>query len=76
MSLTWTNNDSAPSGATVIWIQRSTDPGFTTVTNTQVGPTATTYSDTTARVGTTYYYRVVAWNVHGFSGWSNVWPGP
>ena len=76
VSLTWMNNDSAPSLATVVWIQRSTDPGFTTVTNTQVGPTATTYSDTTARVGTTYYYRVVAWNVHGFSGWSNVWPRP
>ena len=73
MSLTWKNNASAPSAATAIQIQRSTNAGFTTaVTNTTVGPTVTTHIDTTVVKGKKYYYRVRAHNGVGNSAWSNV----
>ena len=73
MSLTWKNNASAPSAATAIHIQRSTNAGFTTaVTNTTVGPTATTHIDKVAVKGKKYYYRVRAHNTVGDSAWSNV----
>ena len=72
VSLTWTNNASAPSAATGIWIQRSTDARFTTaVTNTAVGPNVTSHRDTVV-AGKRYYYRVRAHNAVGFSSWSNV----
>ena len=73
VSLTWKNNASAPSAATAIQIQRSTNAGFTTaVTNTTVGPTVTTHIDTTVVKGKKYYYRVRAHNGVGNSAWSNV----
>ena len=73
VSLTWKNNASAPSAATAILIQRSTNAGFTTaVTNTTVGPTVTTHIDTTVVKGKKYYYRVRAHNGVGNSAWSNV----
>ena len=73
VSLTWKNNASAPSAATAILIQRSTDAGFTTgVTNTTVGPTVTTHTDTAVVKGKKYYYRVRASNTVGNSAWSNV----
>ena len=73
VSLTWKNNASAPSAATAIQIQRSTDAGFTTaVTNTAVRPDVTTHIDTTVVKGEKYYYRVRAHNSVGNSGWSNV----
>ena len=71
VSLTWTNHASAPSPATAIQIQRSTNARFTTaVTNTVVGPTATSRRDTVV-AGKKYYYRVRAHNAVGFSSWSN-----
>lgn len=73
MSLTWKNHASAPSAATAIQIQRSTNAGFTTaVTNTAVGPPVTTHIDTTVVAGKRYYYRVRAHNAVGYSPWSNV----
>ena len=72
VSLTWTNHAAAPSAATAIWIQRSTNFDFKTpVTNIQVGPTATSYVDRTAPGPTYYYYRVRAYNVYGYSSWSD-----
>ena len=73
MSLTWKNNASAPSAATAILIQRSTNAGFTTaIINTTVGPTVTTHIDTAVVKGKKYYYRVRAYNAVGNSAWSNV----
>ena len=73
VTLTWKNNASAPSAATAIQIQRSTNAGFTTaVTTTTVGPTFTTHIDTTVVKGKRYYYRVRAHNTAGDSAWSNV----
>ena len=73
VSLTWTNNASAPSAATAIQIQRSTNARFTTaVTTTTVGPAVTTHIDTTVVKGKKYYYRVRAHNRVGNSAWSNV----
>ena len=71
VSLTWKNHASAPSAATAIQIQRSTNARFTTVTNTVVGPKVTSYRDTVV-AGKKYYYRVRAHNAVGFSPWSNV----
>ena len=71
--LTWKNNASAPSAATAILIQRSTNAGFTTgIINTTIGPTVTTHIDTTVVKGKKYYYRVRAHNAVGNSAWSNV----
>ena len=71
--LTWKNNASAPSAATAIQIQRSTNAGFTTaVTSTTVGPAVTTHIDATVVKGKKYYYRVRAHNTAGDSAWSNV----
>ena len=73
VSLTWKNNASAPSAATAIQIQRSTNARFTTaVTNTTVGPDVTTHIDTAVVKGKKYYYRVRAHNSVGNSAWSNV----
>jgi hypothetical protein len=62
--LNWTNN---AINATGITIERATDSAFTAnlVTFTPPTPTATTYIDTTAGLGTTYYYRVIATNTVG-----------
>ena len=73
VSLTWKNHASAPSAATAILIQRSTNARFTTaVTNTTIGPTVTTHIDRTVVKGKKYYYRVRAHNAVGNSAWSNV----
>ena len=73
MSLTWKNNASAPSAATTIQIQRSTNARLTTaVTSTTVGPRVTTRIDTAVVKGKKYYYRVRAHNTVGYSSWSNV----
>ena len=73
VSLTWKNNASAPSVATAILIQRSTNAGFTTaVISTTVGPAVTTHVDAAVVKGKKYYYRVRAHNTVGDSAWSNV----
>ena len=74
VSLTWNNNASAPSAATAIQIQRSTDAGFTTaVTRTTVGPAVTTHIDKAVVKGKKYYYRVRTHNsARATPAWSNV----
>jgi len=70
--LTWTNNATIPA-ATAGRIERSTLAGFSAdVTYFAVGPNATSYTDTSAAEGTTYYYRVLAENLAAVSRWSNV----
>ena len=62
--LNWTNN---AINATGITIERATNSAFTAnlVTFTPTSATATTYTDTTAGLGLTYYYRVIATNTVG-----------
>ena len=68
IDLAWVDASSNEDG---FRIERSTD----NVTFTQlatVGANAISYSDTAAVAGQTYYYRVVAYNSTGASGYSNV----
>jgi outer membrane protein assembly factor BamB len=63
--ITW----SASSGATSYEVYRATSSGGT---KSQIGtPTGTYYDDTSASVGTTYYYWVKAKNTYGTSGYSS-----
>ena len=72
VTLTWTNNATIPA-ATAVQIERATDAGFTkNVTDSTVGPNATSYTDTSVVAGTTYRYRTQAQDVAGVSPWSNV----
>jgi hypothetical protein len=67
INLAWTDNSSNESG---FLIERSTDD----VNFTQIGSVAadvTSYSDTGLTTGTTYYYRVRAYNASGDSAYSN-----
>ena len=64
VNLSWT----AGSGATGYYVKRAT----TTGSEAQIASvSATSYSDTTAANGTTYYYVVSAYNSYGTSGNSN-----
>jgi hypothetical protein len=67
MRLDWTNNAAAPSPATGVKIVRATDPtGPFTLVNT-VARDVSTYTDTSVRPSTFYYYQVVATNQVGDS---------
>jgi len=62
--LNWVNNN--PTATTSIIINRATDSGFTqNLTVFTAAANAVTYLDTTAVVGTPYYYQVIASNVVG-----------
>src|SRR5579884_2012589 len=68
INLSWTNNATNVTG---FYVQRSTDD----VNFSQVGSTGsarTSYSDGALNAGTTYYYRVYAYNSSGNSAYSNV----
>jgi FtsP/CotA-like multicopper oxidase with cupredoxin domain len=68
--LGWTDNATNETGFT---IQRSSSSAFSgTPTSFTVGAGVVTFTDTTATVLTTYYYRVRATNAAGASAWSNV----
>jgi hypothetical protein len=68
--LTWADNSANESG---FLIERSTDNvNFAQIAT--VGTNVTAYSDATASPGTTYHYRVAAYNSAGVSGYSNVAP--
>lgn len=72
VTLNWTDNGLTETGFTV---QRATDNLFTTglVTYTINKANTVTYANSSAVVaGTTYYYRVRAFNATGSSAWSNV----
>ncbi len=64
VTVQWTN----PGGATNFSVQRRVGTGGTWVTlSTTVAGTATSYVDTRAQAGVTYYYRVIATNAMGSS---------
>ncbi len=64
VTLTWVNNSAK--SATGFTVQRATDASFTTALTTfTVGPTVNSYTDTTIKGKTTYYYRVFAVNTVG-----------
>ena len=67
VSLSWTDNDT---NVTTFIIQRATNAGFTVgLTNFTIGRlgNVTSYTDRTVAPLTTYFYRVVAFNVLGSS---------
>jgi hypothetical protein len=70
INLTFDEDSSNQEGFT---IQRSNDQAFNTYTTvfTINSPTSTTYSDTGLIAGTTYYYRVQAFDLAGSSAFSN-----
>jgi hypothetical protein len=69
VNLTWRDNASNETGFRV---QRSSDGGVTWTQIAQVGANVTSYSDTSVVGGTTYRYRVYAYNAAGDSGYSNI----
>jgi hypothetical protein len=75
VNLTWTNAwQTAPSpAATKITLMRATNNSFTAnVTTFTLSPTATSYSDTSVGLHTTYYYQLRPENPQGYAPWSNV----
>jgi len=64
IQLNWTNNALNPTSLT---IERALDSAFTNtlVSFTPASATATTYNDTTAVIGTPYFYRIKANNTVG-----------
>ena len=68
VTLTWMDNSVNETG---FLVQRAYDPGFTSgVVNATLGSNVSTFSQTVAR-GTTFYYRVHAFNDTTQSAWSN-----
>jgi len=69
IDLAWTDNTTTETGFT---LQRAADAGFSTgVTTVTLGANVTAYTDNTVQPHTTYYYRVLANDPGGISGWSN-----
>jgi hypothetical protein len=71
VNLAWVNNWTLPAASNQR-IERATNSAFTgTVAAFSASAGATTYSDTTVTAGTTYYYRVRAESLAGYSTWTN-----
>lgn len=70
-NLAITLNWASSSAATGYSVYRGTAPGAEDSTPVASNVSGTTYTDTTAAYGTTYYYRVTAVNADGTSGLSN-----
>ena len=68
INLAWTDNSTNESG---FKIERSPFSPGSWVQIATVGPGVTTYPDVGLASGTTYYYRVKAWNAAGDSSYSN-----
>jgi hypothetical protein len=69
VNLTWTDNSNNETG---FQVERSPDGSHWAVLTTQVPANTTTYRDSSAVKGQTYYYRVAAYNSVGLSAYSNV----
>jgi titin len=68
ITLTWTDNATNEAG---FWIERSTN-GSTFTAVAVVGANATTFTNVGLTSGTTYYYRVRAYDGPNYSAYSNV----
>ena len=68
INLTWTDTSTNEDGFRV---ERSTDGGVTWTARATLGANATAFADTGLTAGTTYTYRVRAYNVTGNSAYSN-----
>jgi hypothetical protein len=64
VNLTWSDNSGDEDG---FRIERATEAGFTTATVILAGENATSHADGNLSPGTTYYYRVYAFNAQGTS---------
>ncbi len=71
ITLNWTDNSSNETGFKV---ERSTDNFSTSVQVTTTGPAVTTFTDSGLAASTTYYYRVIAHNDGGDSGYVQAGP--
>ena len=71
LTATWVNNATNADG---VRVERSAD-GVTFAQIAQLGATVTSFVDTGRAAGTTYSYRVAAYNGSGMSGYSNVAAG-
>jgi fibronectin type 3 domain-containing protein len=70
ITVSWTDTSTSPNNASGFYVERSTDGGMTW---TQIANVSTSsYADTTVATGTTYSYRVRAYDSLGNSGYSNV----
>ncbi len=69
VDLSWTDNTNNESGFT---IERSPNGFDSWLEIDQVSANSTSYSDTGLTSGTTYYYRVAAYNTAGSSAYSNI----
>lgn len=70
IDLNWTDNSS---NETSFYIERATNSSFTqNLVTKNVGSNTTSYQDTGLSGSTTYYYRIRASNLDGYSGYSNV----
>jgi len=68
IDLSWTDNSTGETGSI---IERSDDSGVTWTEIARVGANVTSYNDTTVAEGTSYTYRVRAYNSGGSSGYAN-----
>jgi hypothetical protein len=66
--LNWTDRSNNETG---FYVERSTNGGLTWTRQAQLSANSTTYNDTNVVSGTTYVYRVIAFNAQGLSPASN-----
>jgi fibronectin type 3 domain-containing protein len=69
VNLTWTDNSNNETG---FQVERSTDSTFAMPVIAPMPANTTSYRDSNAVKGQTYYYRVAAINIVGLSAYSNV----
>ena len=75
VTLTWSDNSTAPLAETGFTIQRARDSAFTTEVATFTAAAnetvAASFTDSATAASTSYFYRVSAFNAEGSSAWSN-----
>jgi len=74
INMSWTDNSTNESRFV---IQRASDAAFTTaLVSFNRAANSTTWAQTGIPFGTTYYYRIAAQNLYGYSAWVNLDPSP